>query len=135
MSSHDYYQTLGVSRSASADEIKKAYRKLAREFHPDRRPDDKQAAERFKQIQSAYDVLSDEEKRKKYDLYGSAFEKMGGGTGGYSASGSGPIDLEQIFGGAGGAVLILVTCSVAVSAGVADKPHAGPAKARTFNLG
>lgn len=102
MSNSDFYQTLGVSRSASADEIKKAYRKLAREYHPDRRPDDKQAAERFKQIQAAYDVLGDDEKRKKYDMYGSAYDKMGGGAGGYSAGGAGPIDLEQIFGGSGG---------------------------------
>lgn len=103
MASEDYYQTLGVSRTASSEDIKKAYRKLAREYHPDRRPDDKQAAEKFKQIQSAYDVLGDKEKRKKYDTYGSAFENMGGGPGGRYAADSGPIDLEQIFGGAGGA--------------------------------
>lgn len=101
MANEDYYQTLGISKSASSEEIKKAYRKLAREYHPDRRPDDKQAAEKFKQIQSAYDVLGDPEKRKKYDTYGSAFEQMGGGRGGHQG-GAGPIDLEQIFGGAGG---------------------------------
>ena len=100
MPSEDYYQILGVSRSASNDEIKKAYRKLAREYHPDRRPDDKQAAEKFKKIQSAYDVLGDPEKKQKYDQYGAAFEQMGGGRGG---PGAGPIDLEQLCGGGGAA--------------------------------
>ncbi len=100
MANEDYYKILGVSKNASEDEIKKSYRKLAREFHPDRKPDDKQAAEKFKQIQQAYDVLGDAEKRKKYDMYGAGFENMGGGN--YGHPGSGPIDLEQIFGGAGG---------------------------------
>lgn len=103
----DYYEVLGVSRSASEDEIRKAYRKLAREYHPDRRPDDKAAAEKFQQIQQAYDVLGNKEKRQKYDQYGPAFEKMnaGGGNpfgGGGYGGGAGPIDLEQIFGQGGG---------------------------------
>jgi DnaJ-class molecular chaperone len=66
----DYYEVLGVNRSASADEIKKAYRKLARENHPDRNPGDKQAAGRFKEVQDAYDVLSDKAKREQYDRFG-----------------------------------------------------------------
>jgi curved DNA-binding protein CbpA len=71
MKFHDYYETLGVARDASADEIKKAFRKLALKWHPDRHKDEKAAAEEeFKKVSEAYEVLSDPEKRKKYDRFG-----------------------------------------------------------------
>jgi molecular chaperone DnaJ len=72
------YDTLGVSKSASADEIKKAYRKLARQYHPDRNPGDAAAEERFKEIQTAYDVLSDDDKRRSYDRFGQTNGRVGG---------------------------------------------------------
>lgn len=72
MSKADFYQTLGVVKSASADEIKKAYRKLAMQYHPDKNPGNKKAEEKFKEISEAYDVLSDETKRKNYDQFGHA---------------------------------------------------------------
>jgi molecular chaperone DnaJ len=77
----DLYETLGVSRGASQDEIKKAYRKLARQYHPDNNPGNVEAEERFKEVQTAYDVLSDEEKRKQYDRFGSANGRPGPGGG------------------------------------------------------
>ena len=66
----DYYEVLGVSKDASADDIKKAYRKLALKYHPDRNPGDKEAEEKFKEAAEAYDVLSDETKRRRYDQFG-----------------------------------------------------------------
>lgn len=82
----DYYSILGVNRSVSQDELKKAYRKLAVQYHPDKNPGDKQAEEKFKEINEAYDVLKDEQKRAAYDRYGSdAFQNGGfGGQGGFS---------------------------------------------------
>ncbi len=110
----DYYQTLGVPRTASAEDIRKAYRELARKYHPDLHPDDAAAKEKFKKVQTAFDVLNDQSKREMYDRYGSSFEGVGaGGPGGGWGGGRGPfpgggfpgggeIDLESLFGGAGG---------------------------------
>ena len=97
----DYYETLGVGKTASADEIQKAYRKLARKYHPDLNPDDKAAQQKFKDIQLAYDTLSDAEKRKMYDQFGPEYERAGGnpfsGRGGGRGDGRG--GFEDVFGG------------------------------------
>ena len=78
----DYYKVLGVSKSASASEIKKAYRKMAIKYHPDKNPGDKAAEERFKEAAEAYDVLSNPEKKSKYDQFGhQAFQNGGAGFG------------------------------------------------------
>jgi DnaJ-class molecular chaperone len=100
--SDDYYSALGVSRGASADEIQKAYRKLAKKYHPDLNPDDKAAQKKFKEVQQAYDVLSDEKKRKLYDQFGPGFEQMGQGGGGPQWSSQVPPDFRGFdFGGGG----------------------------------
>src|SRR4029077_11788725 len=75
----DYYEVLGVPRNATEDEIKKAYRKLARDNHPDRNPGDKAAESRFKEIQDAYDILSDKQKRAQFDQFGHVGAGMPGG--------------------------------------------------------
>ncbi len=121
----DYYKTLGVKKNAGADDIKKAYRKLARKYHPDVNPGDKSAEERFKEINEAYEVLSDEDKRGKYDRFGAEWQQFsraggrpedfnwgqwgaGGQPGGGAAGGTqyrtvSPEEFEQMFGrGAGG---------------------------------
>jgi|SoiMethySBSTD1v2_1073268.scaffolds.fasta_scaffold543046_1 DnaJ-class molecular chaperone len=114
----DHYATLGVSKSASAEEIQKAYRKLARKYHPDMNPDDATAKKKFQEVQSAFEVLSDADKRKRYDQFGADFEHMGGGGPGggprgwrYQPGGGGPggqtytfnmDDLGDMFGGGAG---------------------------------
>lgn len=104
----DLYQTLGVSREAEKPDLQKAYRKLARKYHPDMNPDNKAAQEKFKRVQEAYEVLGDEQKRAAYDRYGPDFEKIRGGYN-PSAGGASPggptfdgLDMEQIFRAAGG---------------------------------
>ena len=77
----DLYEVLGVGKKASQEEIKKAHRKLVRQYHPDRNPDDKAAEDKFKEIQAAYDILGDEEKRKQYDSGGGIFGGFGQGGG------------------------------------------------------
>jgi molecular chaperone DnaJ len=98
----DYYVVLGVSKTASADEIKKAYRKLAMQFHPDRNPNDKDAAEKFKEASEAYEVLSDEAKRQRYDQYGHEGVKSSFGSGGFDFGRDfthmQDIDLQDILG-------------------------------------
>ena len=98
MSTEDYYQILGVDRNASEDEIKKAYRKLAVKFHPDKNPGDKNAEEKFKEISAAFEVLKDPDKRRKYDQFGHDAFRGGG-----QSAGVDPFDLfKDVFGGGGG---------------------------------
>jgi DnaJ-class molecular chaperone len=108
----DLYDVLGVSRTATADEITKAYRKLARQYHPDRNPGDKAAENKFKDIAAAYEILSDKDKRVQYDQFGHAgpgggpngpggFHFGGGGPGGFTTSNIDPETAERLFGNLG----------------------------------
>jgi curved DNA-binding protein len=106
----DYYTTLGVARDAAADDIRKAYRQLARKYHPDLNPDDPQAKQKFQEVQTAFDVLNDPKKREMFDRYGAAYEHLGQGGGPRprpSGSGGGPmpegydVNFEDLFGGGG----------------------------------
>jgi molecular chaperone DnaJ len=104
MAKQDYYDILGVPRGASADEMKKAYRKLAMQYHPDRNPNNPTAEHKFKELNEAYDVLKDDQKRSAYDRFGhAAFENGGGpgaGAGGFGFEGGLGDIFEQMFGGA-----------------------------------
>ena len=91
MAKRDYYEVLGVGKSADAKEIKKAYRKLAVKYHPDKNPDDKAAEEKFKEAAEAYEVLSDPQKKARYDQFGHA----GMGQGGFG--GRGGMSMDDIF--------------------------------------
>jgi molecular chaperone DnaJ len=97
----DYYEILGVERNASGEEVKRAYRKLAVKFHPDKNPDDQHAEEKFKELGEAYDVLMDSDKRAAYDRFGHAAFTQGSGGGGFHD----PFDIfREVFGGAGGGI-------------------------------
>lgn len=95
----DYYEVLGVDKNADEAALKKAYRKLAKKYHPDMNPGDQEAAEKFKEASEAYSVLSDPEKRAKYDQFGhAAFEQGGGGYGGFEGFDFGSMDMDDILG-------------------------------------
>jgi molecular chaperone DnaJ len=97
MAKRDFYETLGVSKAANADELKKAYRKLAMQYHPDRNPDDKTAEGKFKEINEAYDILKDDQKRAAYDQFGHAAFEQGGGRGPFAGTGFADI-FDEMFG-------------------------------------
>lgn len=96
MAKRDYYEVLGISKSATDDEIKKAYRKIAIKYHPDRNPGNKEAEEKFKEAAEAYDVLHDPQKRQQYDQFG--FDAPGGGFGGFGGGGFSTDDIFSMFG-------------------------------------
>jgi molecular chaperone DnaJ len=100
MLTKDYYEILGVQKNATESEIKKAYRKLALQYHPDRNPDDKEAEEKFREVSEAYEVLSDPQKRAQFDQYGRVFDEgfAGGGGGGFQADDFASTIFEEFFG-------------------------------------
>ena len=93
----DYYEVLGVERNADADTIKKAYRKAAIKYHPDKNPGDKEAEEKFKEAAEAYDVLSNDDKRARYDRFGHAGMNGAGGAGGFGGFSGGGFSMDDIF--------------------------------------
>ena len=95
MSKRDFYEILGVAKSSSQDEIKKAYRKVAMQFHPDRNPGDKAAEDKFKEAAEAYEILSDADKRAQYDRFGHQATSAAGRGGGYS--GGAGMNMDDIF--------------------------------------
>ena len=108
MAKRDYYETLGVAKGAGEDDLKAAFRKLAKQFHPDRNPGDKSAEQRFKEINEAYEVLSDKSKREKYDRFGRDWQRYGQAGPGGAEWGGGPFAggdfsdfFETLFGGGG----------------------------------
>ena len=114
----DFYEVLGVSKTATDEEIKKAYRKLAKKYHPDMNPGDKEAEAKFKEVNEAYEVLSDKDKRAKYDQFGHAGVDPNFGAGGYGGGGfdMGDIDLGDLFG----------SSSAVASAAAASAASSGP---------
>lgn len=97
MAKRDYYEVLGVEKTATADEIKKAYRKKAIQYHPDRNPGDKEAEEKFKEAAEAYEVLSNPDKRARYDQFGFAGVDGAAGSGGFGGFGGAGMSMDDIF--------------------------------------
>ncbi len=137
MAKRDYYEVLGVSRTAPEKEIRQAYRKLARKSHPDLHPNDKQAEARFKEIGAAYDVLSDADKRKKYDRWGHDWEKIEQAqqAGAAAGAGAGPFGGNSRWGGSRGATVNDVPIDDEVLGGLFDSLFGGGRTGRRTTVG
>ncbi len=127
MAKRDYYEVLGVSRQASADEIKKAYRKMAIQYHPDKNPGNKEAEDKFKEAAEAYEILSSPEKKQKYDQFGHQAFSGGGGAGGGMNMDDIFSHFGDIFGDAFGVLL------VGLAAEDGEAPSADPTYASVLN--